>query len=179
MKISIDVFDSKSIDKAIKQLEDYEKDLDRKAQELCSRLADMGAVNVSLGFARAIYDGTPDFNVEVVQLEGGKYSVKASGMTVLFQEFGTGVYHPDNHPKAAEMGMIHGSYGKGHGKQQVWGYYGDNVGDNGWLATDSKGRVREPHVVLTHGNPANMPMYNTAQDLKREIRRVAQEVFQS
>ena len=84
MKISIDVFDSKSIDKAIKQLEDYEKDLDRKAQELCKRLADMGAVNVSLGFARAIYDGTPDFNVEVVQLEGGKYSVKASGMTVLF-----------------------------------------------------------------------------------------------
>ena len=50
MKISIDVFDSKSIDKAIKQLEDYKNDLNLKAQELCKRLA-VGAdlVRMSIG----------------------------------------------------------------------------------------------------------------------------------
>lgn len=172
MKIEVDVFSPSSIDAAIKKLEDYGKNMKQKCNALAKRLTEMGAINASLEFARAIYDGAPDFDIEVKQIGEGKYSVIASGETALFMEFGTGVYHPDTHPKAAEMGMIRGEYGKGHGKQLTWGYYGD-PGTNGW--TDSK----RPGVTLTHGNPANMPMYNTAQELKREIRRVAEEVFKS
>lgn len=172
MKIEIDVLNPRTIDAAIKKLEDYSSGLKQKCETLAKRLADMGAVNVSLGFAQAIYDGAPDFDIEVQPIGEGKYAVIARGETALFMEFGTGVYHPDTHPKAAEMGMIRGEYGKGHGKQLTWGYYGE-PGTNGW--TDRK----RPGVVLTHGNPANMPMYNTAQDLKREIRRVAEEVFRS
>ena len=40
-----------------------------------------------------------------------KIAVVAVGSATLFIEFGTGVKYPDNHPEAAEHGMIRGGYG--------------------------------------------------------------------
>ena len=156
----------------LRRIDEYRNNVQRKANELARRLADMGATNVSLMFARAIYDGTPDNNIEVEQEEENKFVIKASGTTVMFVEFGTGVYYADDHPLAAEFGLIRGSFGKGHGKQETWAYYGE-PGSNGWTTS------KRPGLVFTHGNPANMPMYNTAADLRNEIERVAREVFQS
>ena len=91
---------------------------------------------------------------------------------MLFIEFGTGVIYPDDHPEAAEHGMTRGSYGKGRGKQKAWGYYGDS-GTNGEVKINKKGR----EVVITHGNPANMPMYETAKELEERLGELAKEVF--
>lgn len=167
MKISVSL-SSSSIDNAIRTLEAYKNGLPRRAKELCGKLAAMGATKASLGFARAIYDGAPDNEVSVEETDTG-YVIKASGETVLFVEFGTGVVHPNNHPLASEMGMIRGAYGKGHGSQNTWGYYGE-PGTNGW-----KPYGRD--VVLTHGNPANMPMYLTAKELRKVLVDTAREVF--
>lgn len=164
MNIRINAFDSSSIDRAIKQLQDYQKKLDEKANKIAQRLAEMGATNVSLGFARAIYNGKKDIDVTVENLGEGKYAIVASGETVLFAEFGAGVKYGDGHPQAAEFGMGPGTYpyGKGH-----W----DDP--NGWWIPKSAGGGH------TYGNPPNMPMYNTEQALKKEIERVAREVFSS
>lgn len=96
----------------------------------------------------------------------------AVGKAVLFIEFGTGVTYPDDHPEAGELGMKRGEYGQGHGKQQSWGYYGE-PGTNGVLKEKKNGGF----VVITHGNPANMPMYETVKELQDRLTEIAKEVF--
>ena len=96
----------------------------------------------------------------------------AVGKAVLFIEFGTGVTYPDDHPEAEELGMKRGEYGQGHGKQHSWGYYGD-PGTNGVLKEKKNGGF----VVITHGNPANMPMYETVKELQDQLTGIAKEVF--
>ena len=80
--------------------------------------------------------------------------------------------HPDDHPEAGELGMKRGEYGQGHGKQHSWGYYGD-PGTNGVLKEKKNGGF----VVITHGNPANMPMYETVKELQDRLTEIAKEVF--
>lgn len=137
-----------------RELADYQKWLERKSDELCRRLAEMGAAKAEVNFASAYYDGNEDHIITVEAIDGG-YSVKASGRTVLFVEFGTGLVgygHPEPH------GMGPGTYpGKGH-----W----DDP--NGWYYA---------HGQHSHGNPPNMPMYNTVKELEQELVRVVKEVF--
>lgn len=80
--------------------------------------------------------------------------------------------YPDDHPEAGELGMKRGEYGQGHGKQHSWGYYGD-PGTNGVLKEKKNGGF----VVITHGNPANMPMYETVKELQDRLTEIAKEVF--
>lgn len=96
----------------------------------------------------------------------------AVGKAVLFIEFGTGVTYPDNHPEARDCNMKRGEYGQGHGKQQSWGYYGE-PGTNGVLKEKKNGGF----VVITNGNPANMPMYETVKELQDRLTEIAKEVF--
>ena len=166
MKISINAFSLKSINHAIKQLESFQSKLDAKTEELCRRLAEMGAVNVSLDYARAIYTGSKDISVSVESRGGGSYAIIASGETVLVVEFGAGVTMGDGHPQAAQFGMGVGTYpGQRHA-----------FDPNGWYLPKSAGAYAGQH---TYGNPPSMTMYNTEKDLQREIERVAREVFRS
>ena len=59
------MLDAGSIRHAIRELTDYKKSLERKANELVEKLASMGAVNASLGYARAAYVGDKDISVNV------------------------------------------------------------------------------------------------------------------
>lgn len=165
------------IDELINGLHDYVEWTNRKANELVDRLAQAGMQVASAGFESAVYDGTNDFSVSVADRGDMCRGVVAVGSTVLFVEFGTGVTYPDNHPEAAQNGMIRGQYGQGKGSRSMWGYYGDDPGTNGVFATKKDGTIKEPHVVLTHGNPANMPMYSSAKDLRDNFQRIAKEVF--
>ena len=63
--ITIDIFDPASIDRAVNEIREYSRWVQRKTAELARRLADMGAVNVSLGFSRAVYTGNNDVSVTV------------------------------------------------------------------------------------------------------------------
>lgn len=148
----------------LRRIEEYKNGVQRKANELARRLAEMGATNVSLMFARAIYDGQNDFNVTVEDTNSGGYKIVVNGETVAFVEFGAGVTYGYGHPQAGQFGVGPGTYpsGKGHWNDpQGW-----------WIPRDKGGGH-------TYGNPPNMPMYNTAADLRREMARVAREVFNS
>lgn len=163
MKIKCSLAPS-SIDAAIKQLEDYSKDLERKAQELCKRLADMGAMYAEWNFSGVLYAGDIDYKITVDRVDANTYAIKANGETVLLMEFGAGVKHGYGHPQAAEFGMGPGTYpnGKGHWDDPKGWWFGEK---GNW--------------THTYGNAPGMPMYNAAKDLRKEILDIAREVFKT
>ena len=162
----------RGIDTLLREIESYAVWLKERSQVLLDRLAQAGFEVASARFAKAVYDGTNDASVSLETRSEGVRAVVAVGASVLFIEFGTGVTYPDNHPQAAELGMKRGEYGKGHGKQSSWGYYGD-PGTNGVVKTKKDGST----VVITHGNPANMPMYETVKELEAMLPELVKEVF--
>lgn len=165
--LSIPAYDS-----LIRKIEDLGNWQSDRAIVFANRLAQEGMEIASVKFSQAVYDGTNDVSV-TVELRGNNVrAVVATGGATLFIEFGTGVTYPDDHPEAGELGMKRGEYGQGHGKQHSWGYYGD-PGTNGVLKEKKNGGF----VVITHGNPANMPMYETVKELQDRLTEIAKEVF--
>lgn len=162
----------RGIDTLLREIESYTVWLKERSQVLLDCLAQAGFEVASARFAKAAYDGTNDASVSMEMRSEGVRAVVAVGASVLFIEFGTGVTYPDNHPQAAELGMKRGEYGQGHGKQSSWGYYGD-PGTNGVVKTKKDGST----VVITHGNPANMPMYETVKELEAMLPELVKEVF--
>ena len=162
----------RGIDTLLREIESYTVWLKERSRVLLDRLAQAGFEVASARFAKAAYDGTNDASVSMETRSEGVRAVVAVGASVLFIEFGTGVTYPDNHPQAAELGMKRGEYGQGHGKQSSWGYYGD-PGTNGVVKMKKDGST----VVITHGNPANMPMYETVKELEAMLPGLVKEVF--
>lgn len=165
--LSIPAYDS-----LIRKVEDLGNWQSDRAIVFADRLAQEGMEIASIKFSQAVYDGTNDVSVTVEPRGNNVRAVVATGGATLFIEFGTGVTYPDNHPEAEELGMKRGEYGQGHGKQHSWGYYGD-PGTNGVLKEKKNGGF----VVITHGNPANMPMYETVKELQDRLTEIAKEVF--
>lgn len=159
-------------DNLIRKVEDLGNWQSDRAIVFADRLAQEGMEIASIKFSQAVYDGTNDVSVTVEPRGNNVRAVVATGGATLFIEFGTGVTYPDNHPEAGELGMKRGEYGQGHGKQHSWGYYGD-PGTNGVLKEKKNGGF----VVITHGNPANMPMYETVKELQDRLTEIAKEVF--
>ena len=162
----------RGIDTLLREIESYTVWLKERSQVLLDRLAQAGFEVASARFAKAAYDGTNDASVSMETRSEGVRAVVAVGASVLFIEFGTGVTYPDDHPQAAELGMKRGEYGQGHGKQSSWGYYGD-PGTNGVVKMKKDGST----LVITHGNPANMPMYETVKELEAMLPDLVKEVF--
>lgn len=164
--------DSHSIDKAMREIEQYKQDVVRKTNLLRQLIAERIAEQARGGFASAIVDdllplsGAPrGANVDVTIDERDNVSVViASGEDAVWCEFGAGVFHngavgSSPHPKGAELGMTIGGYGKGLGAKNVWGFYQDG------------------ELKLTHGAPASMPMYNALMSVCADIVDIAREVF--
>ena len=101
--------DPASIDAAIAELKSYNAWVKTKAEELARRLADMGAVNVSLGYSRAVYTGLNDISVTVEQRGESRYAIVANGEAALFVEFGAGVTYGYGHPEPSVEGVPMGT----------------------------------------------------------------------
>ena len=139
----------------------YRENMKRRTEELSQRLAAMGAIRVSVLFSQAIYKGPNQYDISVERVGKGVYKITASGESVAFVEFGAGVTYGYGHPQAEKFGVGPGTYpGQTHAM----------TGKGWWIPKDKGGGH-------TYGNPPNMPMYNTAKDLRAEIARVAMEVF--
>ena len=162
----------RDIDRLLREVEDWKNWLLDRTTVFLGRLAQEGMEIASAKFEQAVYDGTNNVSVTAEPRGNNVRAVVATGRATLFIEFGTGVTYPDNHPEAGELGMKRGEYGRGHGKQQSWGYYGE-PGTNGLLKEKKNGGF----VVITHGNPANMPMYETVKELQDRLTDIAKEVF--
>lgn len=162
----------RSVGAAIREIEKYRKSLDDKAETLRRRIAERIAMYASHGFQSSVSDTrldgaeTPRPRVDVtVEDNGNITTVLASGEDAIWIEFGAGVYYntpagSSPHPMGAQLGLTIGSYGKGHGAKNVWGYI------------DEQGEL-----VLTHGTPAAMPLYKAALRVAQEYPSLAREVF--
>lgn len=163
------------IERAIAELETYKKDFENKVNIFRDRLADEISDLAQAGFNSAMIDdvlpgyGSPR-NADVFVYYYGADDVTvvvADGEDAIWVEFGAGVYHNGSagsspHPQGVKLGYTIGGYGKGKGKSKVWGYYGVG-GKNG--------------LVLTHGTPATMPLYNAMKTVSNKAIAIAREVF--
>lgn len=162
--------DTKDIDNAIRELENYKQDLLKKEKRLLEELAIIGFHDASVRFATAIYDGVNDVSVDIEDTSNG-YMIVAKGEAVAFIEFGTGVYHNTGEPYPIPRpdGVVGiGEYGKGRGKRRAW-YYKGEPGTNGEVSSNG--------VVKTRGNPAAMPMWYASEEIRRSVLQIAREVF--
>ena len=157
------------VNKVINRLDSYKRQIPSKMNLLMERLATIGAYRARADFSAAMYAGENDVEITVNPIANG-YEVVASGKSVLFIEFGTGVINPE-HPKSGEFGFSHGTYGKGKGADP-----------NGWVYVGEQGNagqtIREG-VYRTRGNPPAKAMYNSSEEVRRRIQEIAREVFNS
>ena len=162
MKIVVNPFDQKSITAALKQVQQYKKDFVVKEQEFVRKLAEIGVHVAQVGFATADYDGTNDVVVSMVKTANG-YSVVASGETVGFIEFGTGVKYPEwDNTEMDYTPPKHGTYGKGQGKNP-WGW---------WFKQNDGGKATH-----TYGNMPAEAMRTARDEIVENVLRIAREVW--
>ena len=164
-----------SIQNAIKELRQYQSDLNRKCEIFCQRLTELGKIT-----AQTRIDESPLGKYITVTTDiqpdktGCKAMLIAAGVTkstdygdvnmLLLVEFGGGIHHnPVANPKAGELGFGVGTFpGQTHAFEDGWWYPGD---DGEWH--------------YTHGVKATMPMYNASTEMLLNIRKIAREVFRS
>ena len=150
------------IDEAIKQIQVYRNSLDTWKNKLLRMLAEIGVREASVRFTTAMYDGINDSEVNLKITKNGCV-IEAKGKAVAFIEFGAGVYHNSGepYPDPRPDGIVGiGEYGKGHGKRKAWGF------------KDESGEL-----VITHGNPAAMPMWYASEEMRSKLLKIAKEVF--
>lgn len=165
-----------NVDTVISQLKRYRDNLNKKIHTLLERLADIGIDTADAAFKTAHYDGVNDVVVNAPEwISDTQLVISATGSSVTFIEFGSGVHYSEQHPKAAQVGAIRGEYGKGRGKRDTWGYYGD-PGTNGVINKTVAGKG---NLVLTHGNPPSRALYNAGKDMRESIVKIATEVFRN
>ena len=162
MKIVVNPYDSKSINEAIQLIDKYKRDFEAKEKEFVRRLAEIGVRVARSGFAIADYDGANDVVVSMDQTTNG-YAVVASGETVGFIEFGTGVRHPEwDNTGMDYTPPKHGTYGKGQGKNpHGW-----------WFKPNEGGRARH-----TYGNPPAEAMLTARNEIIDRAIQIAREVW--
>ena len=158
------------IDKAIREVEVFKQEFQKKVDIYHNRIAEEIKQIASLNFSSATMEHTvkgasrkPEVTVSV-EPRGKILVVVATGEDAVWCEFGAGVYFNGEagsspNPYGDDLGFTIGNYGHGFGKKQAWGYY-----DNGTL-------------VLTRGTPASMPMYNAVQEVMTRAIGIAREVF--
>lgn len=171
--IHLEPFDAASIQAAVREIEAYKKWVQDKTVELRQRVAYFIAKDASAVFNTAVADDLIGENavigsVDVVVEDNGNMTlVIANGEDAVFMEFGAGVYYngavgSSPNPLGAGLGYTIGSYGKGNGAKNVWGF------------KDESGQLH-----LTHGVPASMPMYKATMAVVNDIEQIAKEVFRA
>lgn len=179
MKKTIIRFNLSDIDRAIREVKQFKRDFLKKVDTYRQRVADEIAENAQTLFNSSIVEDVigGDENraisrkaeVDVYVKDNGQIAVVvADGEDAIWCEFGAGVYHNGSvgsspNGWAGELGYTIGSYGKGHGSQNAWGFYVD---------PDSK-----TGLTITRGTPATMPLYRSAEQVARISTKIAREVF--
>ena len=155
--------DTKSINKAIKELEKYKRDLEQKKRTFMERLAEFGRNNASFLYPKG------EISVSVVWKDENTIAVRASGEEIAFIEFGTGITYGGGHPKPV-------IYDEGVARQMGKGTFPSDKGHwddpNGWWYPLGNGEYAH-----TYGNPPTATMYNTARAMERQAQIIIKEVF--
>ena len=158
-KITLDL-STRDINRAIRDLKRYKRELNKKVSLLIKTLTDYG-VDVAKAQIRELgawYTGELESSITgYFSHTVGVGVIKAGSPYAVFVEFGTGIVgqtspHPD--PKD-------------------WQYDINKHGEDGWIYFNE----RDGRWHWTKGVESRPFMYNTARELERECMRIAKEVF--
>ena len=155
-KIAIEL-SSSGVRRAIQELNDYKKQCRKKMDEVCRRVAEVGAQEAEriVNEVRA-QDGNFVDYVGVIKIDNG-YKIVMQGEDVYFIEFGTGDGIAPHYDTSAPVAW--GSWSAEHSqmlwKQGFWYYDG----------------------VKYTGTTAYMPMYYAEKKMREEMPRIVKEVF--
>lgn len=153
------------------ELARYKVLLNERMELFVRRLAEIGLNVASIRFEVAQYDGDNDVTVHIEQ-NGAVARVVASGKSVAFIEFGTGVRYPE-HPSGL---YGHGTYGKGQGANPKGWVYSGSPGTGGMPVRGRNG-AEKPGVYRTYGNPPAEAMWTAATEMAAQITQVWREVM--
>lgn len=165
--------------KAEKFLADYAKRLHDKGPEIARRVAERGAETAAEIFAGAAYPGTNDVTVTTEQ-DGDATNVVASGQSVLFIEYGTGVRYEEYPGERPEGVVPHGEYGQRRGRNKSgWLYKGDpGQGGLAVVPQDKDGNpTAGPGIYRTWGNPPAAAMYRASEEMREHAAETVKEVI--
>ena len=173
--ININLFSQKSIQNAIKQIEQYRDDLPRKCQEICRRLSEEG-VRVADAAINSVPIGktitlTTDINpskmgCQAIMKMTGRETRTEDGRvfyTALAIEFSAGVRYANTaSPRASNFGMGTGTFpdAKHSWQMEGWHYLGD---DGNWHHS--------------FGVQASHPLYSASMEMRQKIDSIVKEVF--
>lgn len=174
-KIELNLFSNKSIQNAIKALRDYENSLTYKCQLLAEKLAEKGveAARMHVTGLDAIFTGDlmRSIHAEYIGNDNGSeiWAVIADDESAAFVEFGT-------------LGSLGGKeeYPYPLPDDVQWNYgSGSNIiqlanGQYGWFYKGNDGKV-----YWCNGMDSRPFMYLTGIDLKKDVVKVAREVFKN
>lgn len=158
-----------SIANAIKELENYQKDLMRRIDTFTRRLAEVGVeiaqmqiVSMPVFDTGKLFDSIK-FEKGDVLTNGVTYYVYSDCEYAPFVEFGTGMVGKQSpHPKPQSISMNGKTYD---------GYDSQGHGWEGWVY------YKNEHYYWTQGAEAKPFMYNTALLLAQKVHEIALEVF--
>nr|DAL10102.1 MAG TPA_asm: tail component protein [Caudoviricetes sp.] len=162
-KISINIMSNKSIQNAVKEVENYAYSLTDKCNEFAKKLAQIGVQTAKMKVAQydAVYTGellsSINYEQGAVIKKGATWIVYTGCPWAKFVEFGTGIVGKENpHPDIGIVG---------------WKYDVNNHGEKGWFY------FRDGEWHWTKGMPSRPFMYETSIELAEKIAEVAKEVF--
>lgn len=169
MTINLDVTSPNSIAMAVQKVNAYAEKVMRLKEELPKALAEFGVTEAQAHYGVGTYDillsgqfSQPNIVVSAQQRDNG-WAVVANGKEVCFVEFGAGVFYTggESYLGTRPPGIVGiGQYGKGHGKQNAWGFKDENG-----------------EVYITQGTPANNTMYFTAKAMRERIEETARRIL--
>lgn len=153
----------KSIDKAIKEIEAYKREVISKTKKLAERLAREGVfiAKAKIAEKNAVYTAELLNSMEIragdVIQNGAQYKVYTGCPWAAYVEFGTGVVGKSNpHPDVSIVG---------------WRYDVNEHGEHGWHY------YKDGAWHWTKGMPSRPFMYETATELSMRVSEIAKEVF--
>jgi hypothetical protein len=174
-KIRVKSLSTKEINRAIKEIERYKRNLVEKCVQFCKELAEIGQTEASVHIGKSPLGNYVTVTTEINPTSTGcKAVLMAVGQeksndygtvnTLLLIEFGAGIYHNSTpNPWADDAGYGVGTFpGQTHAFEDGWWYPKE---DGTW--------------AYTHGVKATMPMYNADIEMILNIEKVARRVFKS
>ena len=150
----------REIDRLIKDIKQYKRELTEKVNLLIGELTDYG-VEVAKAQVRELgawYTGELESSIEgYFSPSVGVGIIKAGAPYAVYVEFGTGIV----------------GKGQPHPSPDGWRYDINSHGESGWwYFNDNTGRMQ-----WTKGMPSRPFMYNTARKLEEDCKEIAREVF--
>lgn len=172
MKIIKCELDTESLDKAIKELQEYRENIENKVIEFVNLLLQDGiaVANAKLGSTIGdSTDATVGFSVnddgEVVSAE-----INLTGTEALFIEFGAGIAYNTGaqHPQASEFGYGPGTYPSKHPPNRA-------INPGRWIY----GHNDDGSPIWSIGTQASMPIYHASEEMRNKVIQRAKEVFKN